>query len=213
MSTKTTIIQFWDSNTPEYIQELLDSTRLLNQQVGYRFFDDKSSRAYIGENYGSEMQAVFDACALPAMRADFFRYCFLYQEGGFYIDADFRNLKSLSPIIDRDDSGCLYQHNSGITNSMIFVRDAKTPLMEAVLNIAVENINNRKSNSVWGVTGPAIFRNLKAHDRNSHLFENFYIIEDAEFGTYFDAVPGLDYKAGDSHWTVARDKGISIFTG
>lgn len=206
-----TILQFWDSNPPNYITQLLRTVELNNPDLDYVLFNDVEAKAYIEEHYGKDEGAIYTNCALPSMRADLFRYFFLLREGGFYVDADFSCSQSLTPLINKGDAGCLYEHKGGITNSMICIREGGHPLMMRVLADAIANIEARASNSVWGVTGPGIFQRLYAHREKNGLFDGLGIVDDDEFFTYFDAVPGLEYKREDKHWTVARDKGLSIF--
>ena len=209
--TKPTILQFWDANPPDYISQLLATVQSNNPEFDYELFDDERACSYIQAHYGNDMVAVYKACALPSMRADLFRYFFLLHQGGMYIDADFQCARPLDGLTEKGPAGCLYSHKGGITNSMLFVRESGDPLMERVLNDALMNIKNRTSNSVWGVTGPGIFQRLHGNERYLPMFEPYGIVDDKEFFTYFDAVPGLEYKRDDKHWTVARDKGISIF--
>lgn len=207
----TTLLQFWDSDTPEYITKLLHSVESNNPDLDYVLFDDEQAASYIQEHYGQDMQQIYRSCALPSMRADLFRYFFLLREGGFYIDADFSCSRSLEPLLDKGDSGCLYERKAGICNGMLYVREPQNPLIDRILQEALSNIKSKTSNSVWAVTGPGIIQRLYANERNSHLFEGFGIIDDDEFYAYFGIVTGLEYKRGDDHWTVARDKGLSIF--
>lgn len=208
---KTTLLQFWDSNPPEYITTLLNSVESNNPDLDYVLYDDERASAYIDSHYGTEMTKVYQGCALPSMRADLFRYFFLLREGGFYIDADFSCSRSLDPLLEKGSAGCLYERKAGICNGMLYVREPQNPLLDRILQDALGNIKSRSSNSVWAVTGPGIVQRLYAHERNRHLFEGFGIIDDDEFYSYFGIVTGLEYKQGDDHWTVARDKGLSIY--
>jgi len=206
-----TILQFWDAEAPHYIQVLLKSVECNNSDLDYVLYNDDMASIYIAEHYGEEMRSVYQSCALPSMRADLFRYFYLLREGGFYIDADFSCSQSLDPLLEKGTAGCLYERKAGICNGILFVRNANNPLIERILSDALANISSRKSNSVWSVTGPGVIQRLYAYERNRQLFEDFGIIDDDEFYNYFGVVAGLEYKRGDDHWTVARDKGLSIF--
>ena len=63
-SPPATLVQFWDSDAPDEVQGLLDSVRDVNPELGYRFFDDETAKAFIGSEYGSEMAALYDSCSL-----------------------------------------------------------------------------------------------------------------------------------------------------
>ena len=85
------IMQFWHekNNIPNDVQKCIDTWRTTEEQGFTRLlFDDKSAREYILKEFGSRYVKAFDRCHHPAMRCDFFRLCFIYNVGGFYIDID-----------------------------------------------------------------------------------------------------------------------------
>jgi mannosyltransferase OCH1-like enzyme len=51
-------------------------------------FDDYQARQFISERFGPPYLTAFDRCRHPAMRCDYFRLCYMFQHGGFYVDAD-----------------------------------------------------------------------------------------------------------------------------
>jgi mannosyltransferase OCH1-like enzyme len=51
-------------------------------------FDERSARAFIGGSLDARHERAFERCYHPAMQADYFRLCYLFVEGGFYVDAD-----------------------------------------------------------------------------------------------------------------------------
>src|SRR4051794_22533135 len=51
-------------------------------------FGDASAANYIAERYGRREVAAFARCRHPAMRSDYLRLCFVFAEGGLYVDAD-----------------------------------------------------------------------------------------------------------------------------
>ncbi|MFG2925564.1 glycosyltransferase family 32 protein [Streptomyces sp. NPDC048305] len=85
------IVQFWDdtSHTPADVQECMTSWMPLEEE-GFRrrVYDDESARSLINRQFGKTYTAAFDSCSHPAMRADYFRLCYLSRNGGFYVDAD-----------------------------------------------------------------------------------------------------------------------------
>lgn len=95
------LIQFWDdaSDVPSDVQACLDSWAPLDQ-LGFRrlLFDDGTGLEFIGDYFTTRHAQAFKACGHPAMRADYFRLCFMVQVGGLYVDADDRYLEQ--PIDD-----------------------------------------------------------------------------------------------------------------
>ena len=85
------LAQFWDdaSSVPDDVQACLDSWAPL-EIAGFErvLFDDASARRFIEERFSTRHVLAFDRCRHPAMRADYFRLCFILQVGGLYVDAD-----------------------------------------------------------------------------------------------------------------------------
>ncbi|MEE9322802.1 MAG: glycosyltransferase [Granulosicoccus sp.] len=205
------LIQFWDNAVPEAVAELLASVETTNPELHYHCFSDISAAEYIEKEFGSETRTLYDVCAIPAMRADLFRYCFLVKSGGFYIDADYRAKQSVWPLVSAGYTGCLFERDRGLANGLLYFRDSEDPLAIAILESALHNIRTRSSNNVWGVTGPAVLKRLYANPAKAPLFEGFHLVNELEFGQYFETVACLDYKLDDRHWFVARHKGLNIF--
>lgn len=85
------IVQFWhDSGAiPPDVCECLDSWEpLVGQGFKRVLFDDNEARRFIARQFGSPHVAAFDRCPHPAMRCDYFRLCYIFRHGGFYVDAD-----------------------------------------------------------------------------------------------------------------------------
>jgi mannosyltransferase OCH1-like enzyme len=85
------LVQFWDDAraVPGDVQSCLDSWAPL-QAAGFErlLFDDTSARHFIEEYFSERHVQAFDRCSHPAMRADYFRLCFMLRVGGLYVDAD-----------------------------------------------------------------------------------------------------------------------------
>lgn len=85
------LVQFWDNvlSIPSDVRECMNSWKSLEKQgFNYILFDDERAEKFIAENFDSEHLEAFKLCRHPAMRADYFRLCYLLTKGGFYVDAD-----------------------------------------------------------------------------------------------------------------------------
>lgn len=84
------IVQFWDENDiPEDVQECIESWQSLKSKgFEHRLFNNGSARKFITDNLQEENVKAFDRCYHPAMKSDYFRLCFIYCNGGFYVDVD-----------------------------------------------------------------------------------------------------------------------------
>lgn len=206
------LFQFWDKiDPPAEVLDLMNSWAA-EANFAYRRFDAASADSYIGANFGRRAQAAYRACAVPAMQADFFRYCALLNEGGVYLDADTNNGGGLGAFILGAERGMLMNRQTRIANDFLFVRRAGDPLFEKVLHQAIENIEKRISNNVWIVTGPGIMTAMHEDPTRRPWFDGFDIRPVQEVKTVVLFRNDLEYKKSADDWRSNLEKGApSIF--
>lgn len=85
------IVQFWDDldRLPPDVRECMSSWTVL-EQSGFEIqvFDESAARDFIRTHLGTRYENAFEKCYHPSMKSDYFRYSYIFVEGGFYIDAD-----------------------------------------------------------------------------------------------------------------------------
>lgn len=85
------IVQFWDDldRLPRDVANCIDSWRKVEKQgVELLLFGEHQARDFIRQRLGPRHENAYNMCYHPAMQSDFFRLCFIYVEGGCYVDAD-----------------------------------------------------------------------------------------------------------------------------
>jgi hypothetical protein len=85
------IVQFWDDKDrlPGDVGECIDTWRKAEEQGFERhLFDKHQAREFICQSLGQRHKQAYDKCYHPAMQSDYFRLCYIFVEGGCYIDAD-----------------------------------------------------------------------------------------------------------------------------
>jgi len=85
------IVQFWDrlDRLPHDVQECIDTWKKIEEQGFERvLFDKQQARDFIFKKLGLRYLLAFDNCYHPAMQSDYFRLCYIFMEGGCYIDTD-----------------------------------------------------------------------------------------------------------------------------
>lgn len=203
----TRLFQFWNTSEPPAEVAALLSTWEDDPAFSYARFTTEAADAYIDKHFDPAILAAFRDCAIPAMQADFFRYCALYREGGIYVDADTSNSGKLTGLIQPASRGALMVRHKNIANDFLFIRDAADPLIEAVLMQAVQNIQSRFSENVWLVTGPGIFHMLRAQPQNEALFEGFDYHPVHRVRRFMRFEPKMEYKGGADDWRHGRKTG------
>jgi mannosyltransferase OCH1-like enzyme len=85
------IVQFWHDldRLPGDVGECIETWRKTEEQ-GFEIilFDNHQAREFILRRLGLRYQKAYDRCYHPAMQSDYFRLCYIFVEGGCYIDTD-----------------------------------------------------------------------------------------------------------------------------
>jgi len=182
---KPPLIQYWHTETPPgEVAELLDSIERCNPDMRHLLFDEAEAERFIASHYTDREVAAFRACAVPAMQADYFRYCAVLALGGFYVDADFRGVASLHSLFGAV-GGTLFGRNEVphgwspdifgagervgpyrlLANSIFFFAAPEHPLLRLALEVATASIESRIAEDVAVTTGPGIFTSVYLLDR------------------------------------------------
>jgi mannosyltransferase OCH1-like enzyme len=220
------IVQFWHCTPPTEIAELMDTWRQ-SRAEGFEYlrFDADTARDFIRTHFDRRTEEAFLACAVPAMKADFFRICALLVRPGIYVDADTRRSgaslgcqprdeqsASLIKLYQQLERGLLFQREERIANGFIIVKHECDPLLLAILAKATHNIEHRTSNNVYVVTGPGIATTfLKELGFEHEYFQKFEFWTQESLLPYMKLVGKLPYKQTGDHWVNAQKLG-SIFT-
>jgi Glycosyltransferase sugar-binding region containing DXD motif len=164
---KQRIIQYWHSSElPEEVTEMTATFRELNPSLHHRVFCEEEAEEFIATHFTSRELAAFRSCAVPAMQADYFRYCAVLALGGVYSDVDFRCLQALQPLIESADRGLLARgRHEQVINGFFLFKQPDHPLLGLTLDLATAHVERRVDERVWAVTGPGIFRGLSALHR------------------------------------------------
>ena len=88
------------------VRVLLELARARNHgRVQIRYFTDEQSRAHVGAHCGERALAAYDMLVPGSYKADLFRYCILWSDGGVYGDLAHRYHVPLHELVDfeRDD--------------------------------------------------------------------------------------------------------------
>lgn len=176
--TSEPIVQYWHSEAiPEEVAALIASFAADNPGRPHLVFSEAGAAEFIGERFGPREVAAFRACAVPAMQADYLRYCAVLALGGVYVDADMRSVAPLSSLLEIAEHGVLFGMPSlppmfrtplyewreragpyrAVNNNFFAFRSPGSPLLELALEIATRNIEARETENIALATGPAIF--------------------------------------------------------
>mmetsp|Transcript_11249 Transcript_11249/g.48007 ORF Transcript_11249/g.48007 Transcript_11249/m.48007 type:complete len:459 (-) Transcript_11249:5268-6644(-) len=125
--------------------------------------DDSTAFAYIGERCGTDAAKAFSCLIAPSFRADLFRFCALYHDGGIYLDSDIVPMKPLSQIVSMCSSATIghdFPSDGTPAKQMkILAAAPKSKLMKCALDDIVRNVrNSERPKSPLGLTGPLMLQ-------------------------------------------------------
>lgn len=176
------IIQYWHTERPPgWIHNGLRSFGERNPGMRHLVFDQPKARAFIAAHLSAREEAAFQACAVPAMQADYFRYCAVFALGGLYTDADMRCIADVRPLIHQVEGTLFgrqdmpkrvaamlrYPYPIGpvldLDNSPFAFREPRHPLLKLAIEVATANIENRLADGppgIWLTAGQGVFTSL-----------------------------------------------------
>lgn len=146
-SIPTTIYQTYKTGEfPPHMARNQLSWKQLNPEYQYEFYDDARAKAFLVEHFPKRVAEAFDLLIPGAYKADLWRYCILYSEGGVYADIDTACLSPLRTwlpsqvdFISVRDIPC----ERGMIWNGFIACTPKHPFLKAVIDRVVENIHNR----------------------------------------------------------------------
>jgi Glycosyltransferase sugar-binding region containing DXD motif len=152
------VVQYWHcERVPELVVESMATFEACNPGRRHVVFHETSAERFIAEHFTDREVAAFRACAVPAMQADYFRYCAIHALGGLYSDVGWRCVSDLQPLLPTPSRGKLFLAPAGnIINGVFAFGSPGHLLLELTLEVATANIERRISDRVYFTTGVPI---------------------------------------------------------
>lgn len=209
------ILQYWDSETvPRELLPVMATWREQNLGWGYALYSDKAALEFIAKHYSDRELMAYRSCAIPAMKADFFRYLYIYKIGGYYADADAVCNIPLEKLESPGVELLVGKVRNGNWGNDFFGSMAGNQVLAEVIERVVNNIERRVSNNVWLVTGPGAFspivqnaiaaKRIVAHTLDVRSYRGIHGV--------IRGGGSLEYRQDGKHWSDFQKK-VSIFSG
>ena len=176
------IYQTWKTkNLSENCIKVKNHIQMLNPDYSIILYDDNDMETFIKSNFDQDIYNCYLKLNVGASKADFWRYCVLFKNGGIYLDIDSVILQPLNQLI-KDDDKCIItrEGNAGYFNNWIMIFEKNHPILLEAINQCCYNINNKITQDVCLLTGPwGPFTNavnkimIPFYNKNTNLyFEN-----------------------------------------
>ena len=161
------IVQFWNDERIEdaipSLQEAVATWKTLNPDYEHVYYSMRAARQFIADNYEADVLEAYDTLVPASYKADLFRYCELYKNGGFYVDIKCNCRIPLDDIL-RDNMSAekvfvldCYNSGSGLFTGFFGIAP-NSPLLLLAIQRCVRNVKER----YYGIhpldpTGPMMF--------------------------------------------------------
>ena len=193
------IYQTWHSkDLPPLMANSVKLIKLLNPNFKYFLFDDDDCREFIKNNFKPDVLYAYDHLIPGAYKADLWRYCVLFINGGIYLDIKYMPLNGFK-FINLLESEHLVADigNVSIYNALMVCLPGNEILFKAIRNI-VENVKTKYyGNGFLDPTGPGLLSKFVTTSdpivdlKHSELYNNneYRVI-------YFNDIPILKSYTG-----------------
>jgi mannosyltransferase OCH1-like enzyme len=191
-----TIYQTWyTKNLPPKMLDTVELLKRQNPEFKHYLYDDDECREFIKENFPEEVLNAYNSLIPGAYKADLWRLCILYINGGIYMDIKFSCVNGFKLIeLTENDHFVLDRQNHFNTPKPIYnalmVSKKNNPFLLLGIKKIVENVKNKYYgfNSLYP-TGPGMLSevllnnnlniniDLFHHDENKYLvYKNRFVI-------------------------------------
>lgn len=134
---------------PAKMQENVDRMRRVNPEFNIQIFDCDERREFIKNNFPEDILTAYDTLKPGAFKADLWRLCILYINGGIYVDIKqncINNFKFIA-LTERehlvlDRPGWWKEGEIGLYNALIVAKPKNEFLLRCINKIS-ENVKNK----------------------------------------------------------------------
>ncbi len=153
------IYQTWKTKElPPRVQACREMIAIKNPSYTLHLFDDYEMDSWMTANMPADVVSAYNKLNIGAAKADLWRYCILYKQGGVYLDIDSDILVPLYTFISPTDQAVISrENNEGRFLQWLMAFIPGHPILERAISIAVKNIESKVSTNVAVLTGPHVF--------------------------------------------------------
>lgn len=164
------IFQTWSTkDLPLKMKQRVELLKQQNPRFTHHLFDDNDCREFIKNNFNSEVLNAYDILIPGAYKADLWRLCVLYINGGIYMDIKLNCINGFK-LIELTEKNHYVKDRIppfSIYNALMACQKNSPFLIKCIYRI-VENVKTRfYGNNPLAPTGPLLLGNVV---RNNNLF-------------------------------------------
>lgn len=194
------VMLYWDECDPfpKDIVEVSEIWRKFCPAWDVTLFGKETACRFLRDKFGTDVVRLFLTCAVPAMRADFFRVFWAISEGGIYSDVTFVPKREPLFFDPEKDLTVVKRPDGEVIRNGIFysIKDCKE--LKLIAYEIMKSVSKREATHIAFATGPRIWtRMLSTNEKDAVAILEW---EDL-FGDFikFSRYPSSTYDT-DMHW-------------
>jgi hypothetical protein len=151
------IVQTWPTHNLGNLEKVAETWKNLNPTFTYTLFDDTECENLIYRRFEPRVWNAYTSIKAGAFKADLWRYCELYLNGGVYVDIDTVCLGSIDDILDPTATLItpIDFNPVNLFNAFIAVVPGH-PVMLMCIKKIVENVESNKKQFGLDFSGPGV---------------------------------------------------------
>lgn len=162
------IFQTWyTKDLPPKMKECVDNLKAANPEFEHFLFDDNDCREFIRTHFAKDVLEAYDTLIPGAYKADLWRYCVLYINGGIYLDIKLQCINGFK-LIELTENNHYVKDRPlplSIYNALMAVQKGSPLLWKAIYRV-VFNVKKRfYGKSALEPTGPIMLGNIILRNR------------------------------------------------
>lgn len=170
--------------TKPKIQKAINSWRRFCPEFEYYFYTDELCDKFMRDNFDHKTYNIYINLPLPVMKADLWRYCVIYINGGIYADTDTICLSNPNLFINNSLLTIAPENNLHLCQ-WTFSAPPKSSILKTIIDLCIErlteNIDYSNYNFIHHLTGPGLFTDgiekyLNDNNYNTYDNKNLYSI-------------------------------------
>lgn len=151
MNNYPNVIYFCNKQITE--KDIIASNRwkILNPEYEIKLYDDEMIKIFLVEEFGELHKKVFEFLKAGPIKADFWRACILYKNGGVYSDIDNVPLVKLSDFIEKDVDFVTCSSYAGYKfNPNFIIANKGNIFLEKCIDWYIDKFTKNESYKYWG---------------------------------------------------------------
>jgi len=165
-------------NSKPKLYNAVNSWRKFSNDFNYYFYNNSMCDKFIQENFNEETYIAYNMLPMGVMKADLWRYCVIYINGGIYADVD--TICNVDPNIFIGDAELIVSPEfvHPYFCQWTFAAPAGSPILKSIIDLSIERIFTipiKGENIVHYLTGPEVFTDgIENYLKNNNLptFDN-----------------------------------------